>query len=102
MRQAPADGRVDLVHWLTNLVTMIRLNVHEAKTHLSRYLQAVERGETVLLCRRNVPVAEIRAVPPEPGTPRQFGLARGKVTVPPEFFDPLPEELLAAFEGDVA
>ena len=42
---------------------MIRVNVAEAKAHLSRYLESVERGETVVLCRRNVPVAEIRALP---------------------------------------
>ena len=39
---------------------MIRLNVHEAKTHLSKYLAKLEKGETILLCRRNQPIAEIR------------------------------------------
>ena len=39
---------------------MIRINIAEAKTHLSRYLISVEDGETILLCRRNMPVAEIR------------------------------------------
>lgn len=39
---------------------MIKLNIHEAKTHLSRYLPALERGETILLCKRNIPIAEIR------------------------------------------
>ena len=42
---------------------MIKLNVHEAKTHLSYYLQKLKRGETILLCRRNVPIAEIRPLP---------------------------------------
>lgn len=45
---------------------MIRLNIHEAKTHLSRYLPEIERGETVVLCRRNVPIAEIRPFGMEP------------------------------------
>ena len=39
---------------------MIRLNIHEAKTHLSKYLAKLEKGETILLCRRNEPIAEIR------------------------------------------
>jgi antitoxin (DNA-binding transcriptional repressor) of toxin-antitoxin stability system len=62
---------------------MIKLNIHEAKTHLSRYLALVEQGECILLCRGNVPVAEIRRVPPQRRRPRPIGLARGKVTPPP-------------------
>jgi prevent-host-death family protein len=79
---------------------MIRLNIHEAKTHLSRYLARVEEdGETILLCRRNVPVAEIRPLEKPRREPRPVGLYAGQFLVPPEFFDPLPEEILAAFEG---
>ena len=79
-------------------LTMIRVNVAEAKTHLSRYLESVERGETVVLCRRNVPVAEIRALPKVIREPRPVGIDRG-MTVPAAFFEPLPDNLLAAFEG---
>ena len=78
---------------------MLRLNVHEAKTHLSRYLERVLKGETILLCKRNVPVAEIRPLPPERTQPRPIGLAKGALHVPPEFFLPLPDDLQAAFEG---
>ena len=77
---------------------MIRVNVAEAKAHLSRYLERVERGETVVLCRRNVPVAEIRALPRPAREPRPVGIDRG-MTLPTAFFEPLPDELLAAFEG---
>ena len=42
---------------------MKKLNIHEAKTHLSRYLQELVAGETIVLCRRNVPIAEIRLLP---------------------------------------
>ena len=56
---------------------MIRVNVAEAKAHLSRYLESVERGETVVLCRRNVPIAEIRALPRRPPAPRPVGIDRG-------------------------
>jgi prevent-host-death family protein len=79
--------------------TMIRLNVHEAKTHLSRYLDRVARGETILLCKRNVPVAEIRPLPAEREEPRPIGLAKGEFEIPPEFFEALPQELLDEFDG---
>ncbi len=78
---------------------MIRLNMHEAKTHLSRYIAQVEAGETILLCRRNEPVAEIHPVPPTRKKPRPFGLDRGKFEVPDSFFDPLPDEFIDAFEN---
>ncbi len=78
---------------------MIRLNIHEAKTHLSRYLKRLEQGETILLCKRNVPIAEIRPLSEQRKQPRPVGLAKGDFKVLPDFFDPLPEDLLDAFEG---
>ena len=77
---------------------MIWVNVTEAKAHLSRYLKRVEQGETVVVCRRNEPVAEIRALPKPIREPRPVGIDRG-MTIPTAFFEPLPDELLAAFEG---
>ena len=44
-------------------MTMTRLNMHEAKTHLSRYLAELDEQEVIILCNRNVPVAEIRLLP---------------------------------------
>ena len=81
---------------------MIRVNIHEAKVHLSRILARVEEGETVVICRRNVPIAELRPLPEERTRPRPIGLHRGQIEVPDSFFEPLPEELLAAFEGGAA
>lgn len=78
---------------------MIRLNIHEAKTHLSRHLKALAKGQTILLCKRNEPIAEIRPLPQGRRKPRPVGLCAGKFQVPPEFFEPLPEEMLKAFEG---
>jgi antitoxin (DNA-binding transcriptional repressor) of toxin-antitoxin stability system len=81
-------------------MTMIMVNIHEAKAKLSEYLEAVERGERVVICKRNQPVAELKAVPATMATkPRPIGLAKGQVIVPPSFFDPLPDDLLDAFEG---
>jgi antitoxin (DNA-binding transcriptional repressor) of toxin-antitoxin stability system len=78
---------------------MIRLNVHQAKTHLSKYLDRLAEGETILLCKRNSPVAEIRAVPQPRTTKRPIGLAKNKFKVTKAFFKPLPDELIEAFEG---
>ena len=77
---------------------MIRVNVTEAKTHLSRYLKRVEQGETVVLCRRNVPVAEVRPLPKPLRERRPVGIDRG-MTIPAAFFETLPDDLLATFEG---
>jgi antitoxin (DNA-binding transcriptional repressor) of toxin-antitoxin stability system len=79
---------------------MIRINIHEAKVHLSRYLDKLLEGETVVLCRRNVPIAELKALPRRRQTPRPIGLAADTFTVPSSFFDPLPPDLEAAFSGE--
>ena len=56
---------------------MIKLNIHEAKTHLSKYLELVSKGETILLCKRNIPIAEIRSIPQKHQSKRPLGLAKG-------------------------
>jgi antitoxin (DNA-binding transcriptional repressor) of toxin-antitoxin stability system len=78
---------------------VIRLNITEAKTHLSKYLVKLKQGETIVLCKRNVPIAEIRPIKAENHQPRPIGLDKGRLTVPKSFFDPLPDWLLDAFEG---
>ncbi len=80
-------------------LVMIRLNIHEAKTHLSRYLGRLLKGEVIVLCKRNVPIAEIRAMPPPRTRKRPIGLAKAELTIPDSFFKPLPEETLEAFSG---
>ncbi len=77
---------------------MARVNLADAKARLSEYVDRVERGETVTFCRRNVPVAEIRPLPRPLTEPRPIGTDRGLV-IPDSFFEPLPEDLLDAFEG---
>ena len=78
---------------------MIRINVQEAKTNLSRYLKRLEEGERIVICRRNVPIAELRPIEPRRLEPRPFGLGAGEFEVPASFFEPLPDDLLVAFEG---
>jgi antitoxin (DNA-binding transcriptional repressor) of toxin-antitoxin stability system len=81
---------------------MIRINIHEAKTHLSKYLARLGRGEVIVICKRNVPVAEIRRLPAVRTGKRPVGLARDELVIPPAFFEPLPEEVLGRFEGEDA
>ena len=78
---------------------MIKINIHEAKIHLSRYLERVEAGEKFMLCRRNVPVAEVRPISASRDGLRPIGLAHGIFKVPKEFFEHLPEDLIKDFEG---
>jgi antitoxin (DNA-binding transcriptional repressor) of toxin-antitoxin stability system len=78
---------------------MKRVNMHDAKTHLSRYLAELPPGGTLVLCNRNEPIAEIRSLARKTAKPR-IGVAKGKFTVPQSFFDPLPEEMLKSFRGE--
>ena len=80
-------------------MTMLKVSIAEAKAHLSHYVDRVEKGETTALCRRNVPVAEIRPIPKAPDRERPLGSDRG-LTIPPSFFEPLPDDVLRAFEGE--
>jgi prevent-host-death family protein len=77
---------------------MITVIVHAAKTQLSQLIARAEAGEEVIIARGKKPV--VRLVPVEKVQPRrQFGAMRGKVWVGPEFFEPLPEDELKAWEG---
>ena len=72
------------------------VNVHEAKTHLSRLLDDVARGEEVVLAKAGKPCAKL--IPfPSSDEPRKPGLVQG--VVGDEFFEPLPDEQLADWEG---
>ncbi len=77
----------------------MKLNVHEAKTRLSDAIAQAEAGEQVLICKRNTPVAELRALKQRAKHPRRFGLLKGKFRVPARFFEPLPDKVLDDFEG---
>jgi antitoxin (DNA-binding transcriptional repressor) of toxin-antitoxin stability system len=77
---------------------MFKVNIHEAKVYLSRYLKQVLQGETIILCNRNVPVAEIRPLSSQRHPhDRRIGLAKGEFTVPKKFFDPLPKDVEKLF-----
>lgn len=79
---------------------MIQVDVQQAQAELPRYLELAVQGETILICRDDQPLAEIRAVAPLPKEHPPTGLAPGTVEIPPSYFDPLPDDLLAAFNGE--
>jgi len=72
------------------------VSVHEAKTHLSRLLEAVVSGEAVIIARHGHPVARLVPVVADV---REPGALKGRLKIGADFDDPLPEEILAAFEG---
>jgi prevent-host-death family protein len=73
------------------------VNIHEAKTHLSRLLERVAHGEDIVIARAGKPVA--RLVPIRPQQARPLGIDAGQVVVSDDFDAPLPDALLADFEG---
>lgn len=66
---------------------MIQININEAKSKLSKYTKMVKEGETVILCERNKPFAEIRPLDRRGKAPRVFGLSKGVFKLGPEFFE---------------
>ena len=74
------------------------INIHSAKTQLSKLIEAAERGEEVIIARAGKPVAKLVAL--ENQRPfRKTGSMKGLFEVPDSFFEPLPEDLRDAFEG---
>jgi antitoxin (DNA-binding transcriptional repressor) of toxin-antitoxin stability system len=76
-----------------------RVNIHDAKTNLSRYLAELAPGEVLVLCNRNQPVAELRTIRAKKARKPRIGAARGEFTVPDSFFESLPDDILEAFSG---
>lgn len=85
---------------LTNGSRVIHtVNLHEAKTHLSRLVARVERGESIAMARDHHAVAMLVPLPAQ--GPRKPGRLKGKISIPGEFFEALPEEELSAWEGSL-
>jgi prevent-host-death family protein len=79
-------------------VTTTTVNIHEAKTNLSRIVDEVAAGGEVIIAKAGKPMA--RLVPLEPVTrPKKLGLLKGRLVVPDDFNEPLDEDVIAAFEG---
>jgi prevent-host-death family protein len=75
------------------------VNIHEAKTHFSKLVDAVIHGKEIIIAMAGKPVAKL--APIEKKKKRPLGLLKGKIKTSKGFYDPLPEDIIAAFEGDV-
>jgi prevent-host-death family protein len=91
---------MDLVHELSLVWAVAKrkhtVNVHEAKTHLSRLLDRVAAGDEVTIAKAGKPIA--RLVPIAAPDTRRLGLDAGRVTIADDFDTPLPDDVLAEFE----
>ena len=84
---------------MTNYMTLYMVNIAEAKAQLSDLLDRIAKGESVLICKRNQPIAELRPVAAARTTPRKLGHAKTLVEIPASFFEPLPDDEIDGFEG---
>ncbi len=92
-----------MTNYMSYIRTMNNLNINEIKTHFSNYLARVSQGETIIVCKRNVPIARISPIEVLPDKKRPIGLAGIEYPdfkIDKSFFDPLPDDLLTAFNGE--
>lgn len=74
------------------------VNIYEAKTHLSRLVEQAAAGEEIIIARGGKPVARLSQLV-EPARKLRFGVLKGQVRIAADFDAPLPDEVIAAFEG---
>jgi prevent-host-death family protein len=80
---------------------MKTVNIHEAKTHLSRLVEQAAEGETIVIAKAGKPMVKI--VPlnaPEPRPMRRRGFLAGQIMVPDDFDEMGRDEIIAMFEGE--
>ena len=78
---------------------MSTVNIHAAKTHLSRLVEEAAAGEEIIIAKAGTPLAKLVPLVPVGGKKRRLGLLAGRVTIPADFDAPLPDHVLDAFEG---
>ncbi len=74
-----------------------KINIHEAKTHFSKLIARVSKGEEIIIAKGGTPVARLVPVKGHPAE-RAPGSGKGKVIIAPDFDDPLPESIIEEFE----
>jgi prevent-host-death family protein len=77
---------------------MQTVNIHEAKTHLSRFIDQAAAGEEIVIARAGKPVARLVALAPDQARPRKLGLGKGLFTIP-ENFDRLHDKAIQEMFG---
>lgn len=78
---------------------LVQVSLDKIAQDLLAYLQRVEAGETLIIVKAGKPMAEIKPVVSATKMLRPFGLCAGEFTVPDDFDDPLPKDIIEAFEG---
>ena len=79
---------------------MQTVNIHQAKTNLSRLLSRVELGEEIIISNRGIPVAKLVPFSISSNRRDSLGQDRGLFVIPEDFNAQLPDDILAAFEGN--
>ena len=80
---------------------MRTVNIHEAKTHLSRLVEEAARGEPFVIAKAGKPLVKVTALDaPAPGAQRRLGFLKGLGSVPDDFDTMCQEEIEALFYGD--
>jgi prevent-host-death family protein len=79
--------------------TMQTVNIHEAKTHLSRFVDQAAAGDEIIIARAGKPVARLVPLAPNEGAPRQLGLGKGRFTLPANFDAMNASDIEAMFEA---
>lgn len=77
----------------------VQINMHEAKTHLSRIVERVEAGEEIIISRAGKPVAKVVPIRTT-GPRREPGSLRGRIHLADDFDAPLPADVAGAFAGE--
>ncbi|OYD98580.1 type II toxin-antitoxin system prevent-host-death family antitoxin [Nostoc sp. 'Peltigera membranacea cyanobiont' 213] len=78
---------------------METVNIHQAETNLSQLLLRVEHGEEIIISDRGIPIAKLVPFRTSSNRRDSLGQDKGRFLVPEDFNAPLPDEMLAAFEG---
>ena len=77
---------------------MRQFNIHEAKTQLSKLVESAGGGEEIVIAKAGKPIARLVPLAAPVGS-RQKGVLKGKIRIGADFDAPLPDDVLATFEG---
>ena len=77
---------------------MLTINIHEAKTHLSRFIEKAAADEEIIIAKAGKPIAKLVPLHSLP-SPRSLGMFKGQLNVPEDFDAALPEDVAALFES---
>lgn len=78
---------------------MAIINIHAAKTHLSRLVEEAAAGEEIIIAKAGTPLAKLGPLAPAGRKKRRLGLLAGRIDIPADFDSPLPDQVLDTFEG---